>query len=277
MRIRELFLDETGLTTTDLLCIVSHVLSASKERVLMEPARYLSQKERDRIQDLVSQRLKRKPIAYLTHRKEFFSQDFYVDERVLIPRPETEALVEEGLSIMSTLAHPACVLDMGAGSGIIGILLAKGGAEHVLSVDISPGALAVARQNAQALSVEERMDFVASDLFSSMRGHRPFDIVCANLPYVGLQEWDGLMDDVRCFEPRQALLGGTLGVEVYERFVPQVSECLGPGGSVLCEIGGEAQARIVGDLLREAGLEVAVRDDMAGRPRVVRGTWTSSS
>ena len=277
MQIKELFCDDTGLTRTDLVGIVSSVLDLPGERLLMEPKRRLDEGEWDRIRGLMGERLRGKPLAYLTHRKEFFSETFYVDERVLIPRPETEALVEEALSILGTLGGSAGVLDMGAGSGIIGILLAKNGARRVLSVDVSVGALEVARRNAHALSVDERIDFAASDLFSSLKGRPVFDLVCANLPYVGLDEWDDLMADVRSFEPREALLGGAHGFELYARFIPQVSAHLRSGGRVLCEIGGEAQARIVGDLLEDAGFEVAVRRDLAGRERVVSATWTSSS
>lgn len=277
MQIRELLCDEIGLTRTDLMGIVSCVLDLPGERLLMEPTRRLDEGEWDRIQDLIGQRRQGKPLAYLTHRKEFFSETFFVDERVLIPRPETEALVEEALSIMGKYGRSARVLDMGTGSGIIGILLAKKGARSVLSVDVSAGALEVAKANARALSVEGRIDFAASDLFSSLKGYPAFDLVCANLPYVGLDEWDDLMADVRCFEPKEALLGGTHGFELYARFAPEVSGHLRPGGSVLCEVGGEAQARIVGELLKDAGFEVGVKQDLSGRQRVVSGTWTSSS
>jgi release factor glutamine methyltransferase len=277
LQIRELFRDEIGLTRADLMGIVSCVLGIPKERLLMEPARRLDDGERDRIRDLIGERKKGKPLAYLTNRKEFFSETFYVDERVLIPRPETEVLVEEALSIIAKRARCGRVLDMGTGSGIIGILLAKKGACRVLSVDVSTRALEVAKANARALSVEGRIDFAASDLFSSLRRRPIFDLVCANLPYVGLHEWDDLMEDVRCFEPKEALLGGPRGFELYAGFAPEVGAYLRPGGSVLCEIGGEAQARIVGDILRDAGFKVQVVRDLAGLQRVVRGTWTSSS
>ncbi len=277
MYIGELFLDGLGLAKTDLVNIASHVLSVSKEQLLMEPGRGLDQGQWNRIRDLAEERRKGRPLAYLTNRKEFFSETFYVDEHVLIPRPETELLVEEALSMMLGRRRPVRVLDMGTGSGIIGILLAKGGAEHVLCVDISPDALSVARRNARALSVEDRIDFVASDLFSSVRQDRLADLVCANLPYVGLDEWGDLMADVRYFEPKEALLGGKYGFELYGRFIPEVGGYLRRGGCILCEIGGEDQARIVGGLLRNAGFEVTVMNDLAGRQRVMKGIWISSS
>lgn len=277
MCIRELFLDEKGLARTDLIAIISHVLSLSNEQVLMEPERSLGREERLRIRDLIERRKAGKPLAYLTHQREFYSESFYVDERVLIPRPETESLVEESLAILGNLGRPARVLDMGTGSGVIGILLAKGGAEQAFCVDISFDAILVARRNATALGVGGKTVFVASDLFSSIKKEPVFDVICANLPYVGRDEWEGLMVDVRSYEPRQALLGGSTGAELYVRFVAEATGYLCPGGAVLCEIGSEGQAALVRALMIRAGLEATVKEDMAGRQRVVKGLWTSSS
>lgn len=277
MYIRELFLDEKAMSRTDLVAIVSHVLSLSKEQVLMEPERSLDPKDSERIRRLIGQRKEGKPLAYLTGQREFFSESFHVNEHVLIPRPETELLVEEALALLERLNRPARILDMGAGSGIIGTLLAKGGAKEVLCVDVSFDALLVARQNAVALEVEGTTSFLACDLFSSIRKEPVFDFICANLPYVGRVEWGTLPVDVRSYEPEGALLGGDTGVELYTRFVSEAVGYLRPGGAILCEIGNAAQAEAVGRLLQEAGLEIVVKKDLSGRERVVRGVWTSSS
>lgn len=277
MHIRELFLDEKAIARTDLVAIVSHVLSLSKERVLMEPERSLSDEENSRIQDLVGRRKEGEPLAYLTGTREFFSESFYVDERVLIPRPETESLVEEAIAIMEDLGRPARVLDMGTGSGVIGTLLARNGAKEVVCVDVSFGAVLVARRNATALGAGDNTLFLTSDLLSSVKKGTAFDIICANLPYVAREEWGTLMADVRCFEPKTALVGGRTGVEIYARFVADAIGYLSPSGAILCEIGNDAQADRVGKLLRNAGLEVAVKEDLSGRKRIVRGIWTSSS
>ncbi len=277
MYIRELFLDEKGLARTELIAIVSHALSLSKEQVLMEPERSLDSEEWGHIQDLIGRRKEGKPLAYLTRQREFFSESFYVDERVLIPRPETELLVEEALAAIGRLGRPARALDMGTGSGIIGILLARGGAEQSLCVDISFDAICVARQNAISLRVEDKTNFLCSDLFFAIKKEPVFDIICANLPYVGRDEWGALMVDVRCYEPERALLGGSTGVELYDRFLAEAVDYLRPGGAILCEIGNETQAASVGALMIDAGLEVDVKEDLAGRQRVVSGLWTSSS
>jgi release factor glutamine methyltransferase len=277
LHVRELFFLEKAIPRTDLLAIVAHVLSISRERVLMEPERSLSAGDRARIEDLVGRRKEGEPLAYLTGKREFFSESFSVDEHVLIPRPETELLVEEALSFVRSLGRPARVLDMGTGSGIIGTLLAKGGAGAVLCVDISFDAILVARRNAIALGAGERTLFLASDLFSSIRKNEAFDVICANLPYVGRDEWESLMVDVRLFEPEKALLGGETGIELYTRFFREAIGFLKPGGAMLCEIGSDDQADRLTALMRDAGLSVNVKKDLAGQSRLVRGVWISSS
>ncbi len=269
MRVREIFLSEKDLPRTDLIGIISHVLSLPAERILMEPERVLATSEQEKIGRSIGERRKGKPLAYLTHLREFFSEPFYVDERVLIPRPETELLVEEALKIMRSKGCPH-VLDMGTGSGVIGILLAKNGAGSVLCADISPGALAVARKNARASGLQTGIEFVASNLFSAIRKGRTFDLVCANLPYVALHEWEGLMAEVKEFEPKQALVGGDAGTELYERFLEEIGDYLSEEGTLLCEIGGYGQAIPLGALLGKMGLEVRVLHDLAGRQRVIK-------
>jgi release factor glutamine methyltransferase len=240
------------------------------------PERVLDAAEAGRIERLIGERRHGRPLAYITKRREFFSETFYVDERVLIPRPETELLVEEAMKIIRQKG-PLRVLDMGTGSGIIGILLAKAGAASVLCVDIAPGALAVAGRNARALGVRERLDFVAADLFSALKPKGSFDLICANLPYVAACEWEGLMEDVKGFEPQGALVAGAAGTESYEKCIADAPGRLAPGGTLLLEVGGEAQAASLGALLQGAGFETAVFRDLAGRQRLLRGSWKSSS
>ncbi|OPY71022.1 MAG: Release factor glutamine methyltransferase [Syntrophorhabdaceae bacterium PtaU1.Bin034] len=277
MYISEILLHEKSLPKIDLVGIISHALSITKERVFAEPERILRPPELSRIREMIEARRRGKPFAYLTHCKEFFSEPFYVDERVLIPRPETELLVEEALRAIRESHRPLRVLDMGCGSGIIGIMLAKGGAEKVFSADISPAALAVAKWNARALAVEDKITFIASDLFSAVKSGTTFDLICANLPYVSVREWENLEDDVRLFEPKQALVGGKEGIELYVRYLKELTAYLGRAGTVLCEIGGDSQADVIGSVLSSTGLKVAVKKDLAGRKRVVKGSWTNLS
>jgi len=277
LHLRRLFLENKSLPRLDLAGIASFVLKVPEERLFLEPERSLDDEEWRRVQELIDERSKGCPLAYITNRKEFFSEEFYVDERVLIPRPETELLVEEGLSFIKERGGPVRVLDVGCGSGIIGIMLAKGGADSVLSVDRSAGAVSVARTNSRMLKVEDRVSFVVSDLLSAIaEGVPAFDLVCANLPYVTNAEYQELMDDVRCFEPREALVGGTDGMDLYRRLIRDLDGRVAADGVILCEIGGAAQADALCVLTQDAGFAVTVKNDLAGRQRMVKGSWTSS-
>jgi len=271
-----MFLSEKDLPRVDLVGIISHVLALSTERLLASPERALDESQEHAIRRLIEERRSGKPLAYLTHEREFFSEPFYVDERVLIPRPETELLVEEAIKIVRSKERPA-VLDMGTGSGVIGIMLAKNGAGSVVCADISPAALAVARKNARAFGLQTGIEFMASDLFSAIKKGRTFDLICANLPYVALHEWKGLMAEVREFEPMHALVGGDAGTELYERYLEEIGDYLAEDGALLCEIGGEGQAGLLGAVLKKAGFETEVLRDLAGRQRVIRGSWKSLS
>ncbi len=277
MYIRQILQHERNLPKIDLITILAHVLAVPTERIFSEPEAALDERELHRARALIAERQKGKPLAYLTNRREFFSEAFYVDERVLIPRPETELLVEEALAVIRSSSTPVAALDMGTGSGIIGILLAKGAAGSVVCSDISPSALCVARRNASELGVEDKIRFVASDLFAGIKEREAFDLVCANLPYVAADEWDDLMVDVRCYEPKGALWGGPDGTELYERCIVALQHHLRPGATVLFEIGGRDQAARINAIMTRAGFTVAIRNDLAGRERVIRATWTSSS
>ena len=236
MRIREMLRQEKDVPRIELVAIIASALSTNTERVYMNLGMELPPEACERISESLAQRKTGKPLAYIAGRREFFSEEFFVDERVLVPRPETELLVEEALRTIVGKTS-ARALDMGTGSGIIGIVLARHGAHDVTCVDISHEALLVARKNAERLGVGERITHVCSDLFGAIRQGQRFDLITANLPYVSRPEWEGLMRDVR-FEPYVALVGGARGTEVYERFIPASACYLREGGTVLCEVGG---------------------------------------
>jgi release factor glutamine methyltransferase len=276
LSITQLFHQEKDFPRIDLIALISLVTSLSKEQILMEPDRALTDEEWASMQTLLEERRRCKPIAYITHEKEFFSERFYVDERVLIPRPETETLVEEAIKFMQERKEPVRVLDMGTGSGIIGIMCARNGANHVLCIDKSPAALDVARRNGAALHMEERPALLCSDLFASVKKAPLFDLVCANLPYISEEEWQDLMDDVRLFEPEEALLGGQKGIEVYERFIADLRGRLSPGAAVLCEIGSSSQADMLCGMMKTIGFETAIKKDLSGQQRVVKALWINS-
>ena len=193
---------------------------------------------RGRFRELVKRRAAGEPVAYLLGRREFYSLDFRVTPDVLIPRPETEHLVVTLLDLARAEPRPSPVIaDIGTGSGILAITLAKHLPDaRITATDISTAALAVARENAAAHGVEDRIEFVEGDLFGGVPEGQTFDFVVSNPPYVSTTEMEQLPGEVHDHEPHGALLAGERGTEVIERLVPQAVERLRDGGHLLIEI-----------------------------------------
>lgn len=214
-----------------------------------------------RFAEMVRRRLRREPVAYILGRRGFRRLELAVDPRVLIPRPETELLVELALEL-----RPARVLDVGTGSGAIALAIAEELPDcAVVAVDTSPGALALARENAERTGLRTRVEFFAGTLPPISGG---FELVVANLPYVSEVEWDGLQPEVTEWEPREALLAGPDGLDAIRAAVP----ALASAAEVLALEVGEGQASAVGELLRKAGFgEIETRPDLADIARVVIG------
>lgn len=224
--------------------------------------------------EMVRRRLRREPVAYILGSKGFRRLELAVDPRVLVPRPETELLVELALEL-----RPARVLDVGTGSGAIALAVADElpGAE-VIATDTSSAALEVARANADRLGLAERVRFVEGTLPHDSGG---FDLILANLPYVAERDWPSLQPEVTQHEPREALLAGSDGLDAYRGLIP---ECAPHSsryaeqrrGALAVEV-GEGQASAVAELMREAGFdEVETRCDLAGIERVVLGRSVKS-
>ncbi|MGI5925723.1 MAG: peptide chain release factor N(5)-glutamine methyltransferase [Thermacetogeniaceae bacterium] len=228
--------------------------------------------------DLLKERSKGIPVAYLTGEKEFMSLDFYVNFDVLIPRPETELLVERVLKFLAELDKPLkgeeeqLLADVGTGSGAVVVSLAYYNPKvKVLAIDISPQALKTAARNAERHGVKGRVQFLQGDLLTPLleqgfigRG----TAVAANLPYIPTADLPGLPLDVQ-YEPKNALDGGKDGLEHYRRLIPQAGLFLAPGGLLACEI-GTGQGPVLAGLLEQEGWNrVEVIKDYAGRERVV--------
>jgi release factor glutamine methyltransferase len=219
--------------------------------------------------EMVRRRLRREPVAYILGRKGFRNLELAVDPRVLVPRPETELLVELALEL-----RPERVLDVGTGSGAIALAVADELPDaEVTATDTSAGALEVARGNAKRLGLAERVRFVEGTLPDESDG---FDLILANLPYVAERDWPSLQPEVTKHEPREALLAGPDGLDAYRVLIPECSPRLSRyaermRGALAVEV-GEGQAGAVAELMRDAGLgEVEVRRDLAGIERVVVG------
>ncbi|MDO4274075.1 MAG: peptide chain release factor N(5)-glutamine methyltransferase [Eubacteriales bacterium] len=227
---------------------------------------------------LITSRAQHIPLQHLTHQAFFMGYEFYVDEHVLIPRQDTETLVETALEVMKDSECPE-ILDMCTGSGciLLSLLKEKPGSSGV-GADISPEALLVARRNARSLGIEEKAKFVESDTFSAPffqekdgKEAGKYDILISNPPYIPTEEIEGLMEEVRMHDPKGALDGREDGLFFYRSITGQACRYLKKGGWLLYEIGC-GQGSAVSELLRASGFTaVEIRKDLAGLDRVVLG------
>ena len=255
--------------TSELL--LTHVLGLSRVQLYTDLDRPLDPGELGRYRALLERRTAGDPVQYLTGVRDFRGRTFRVDPRVLIPRPETELLVEEVLGALPAGGTPR-LLDVGTGSGCIGVTLAleRPGAS-VLATEIDAGACAVARANAEALGAGARLEVRQGDLLAPVEGEPPFDAVVSNPPYVRTGEMAGLQREVQC-EPARALDGGRDGLEVVRRLVDGAFRALAPAGLLALEI-GEDQGAAVRDLLLRRGYErVRIAPDLERRDRMAFGT-----
>ena len=229
--------------------------------------------QRTVFRDFVKRRGNGEPTAYLTGAKEFYSLLFKVDRNVLIPRPETEDLVLQTLDTLKTYSEESVpiIADVGTGSGIIAVTLAKQfAAAKIIAVDISAEALNIAKSNAETHGVADRIEFRQSDLLEQIS--ETLDIVVSNPPYVSQSEYDALPVDVKNFEPKTALLAGATGTEIIERLIQQAAERLRPGGHLLMEV-SPMIAESVAERLTGWN-DVQILNDSAGRQRIVCGSPT---
>lgn len=229
---------------------------------------------------LLDRRLRREPLAYILGRKEFFSLDFEVGPAVLIPRPETELLVEETLRLIAARPSPR-VLDLGTGSGAIAIAVAACAERaRVLATDVSSSALMLARRNAARHGCASRVEFAVSDLWEGLCACecRPrFDVIVSNPPYVTDAELEALAPEVRDYEPSVALAGGADGLDLTRRIVAGARNFLLPAGALVVEAGA-GQSGMVAELMRSFGLaRVLVKRDLAGVERAVVGFASDSA
>lgn len=262
---------ESESARLDSQVLLAHVLEQTRSWLFAHHDFELSQGNCRRYSELISRRRQREPVAYLLGRKEFYDLEFVVDRRVLIPRPETELLVDLVLAqINGRRQRPVVVADVGTGSGAIAITVAVHSPEaKVYGIDISRDALAVAEENKRRLSPEGGPQFLEGDLLSPLP--EPADVIVANLPYIADEEYSGLESDVRDFEPRLALQAGAEGLDVIKRLLEQLPDKVRPHGAVLLEISsrqGEVVAKMAQEL-RPKPSYVGRRRDYSGLVRMV--------
>ena len=270
LRLSTAHLERHGSPTArlDAELLLGHALGLGRVELYTGFERPLGEDELAECRELIARRAKREPVAYILGRWGFRGLDLDVDRRVLVPRPETELLVDRCLALLDGVTGPA-VLDVGTGSGAIALALASELPEaRVAGCDVSGDALEVARANGERLGVE--VEWVASDMLAGVEGRR-FHLVVSNPPYVAAGEIEALEPEVRDWEPRGATVAGETGLEAIERLVAQAPAALEPGGALVLEVGA-GQAAAVAALLEGAGLAGVGRGpDHAGIERIVWG------
>lgn len=284
--------------------LLKFILEIERERIFTHSEEEISKETAALFLAKCASRARGKPLAYLTHHKEFFGLDFYVDERVLIPRPETEILVEEVIKRLSAISsqlsavsptfqsdsdpegrrsYQLSVCDIGTGSGCIAIALAKNLENaKITALDICSDALEVARENAKIHDVSDKIEFVKSDLLEAVLD-RHFDVIAANLPYISEDEKYLVDEEVLKYEPKHALFAGKKGLDFFEKLFTQLStiaplrrpswsesdRSVGQPSTLICEIGFNQRSAIQKLIQRYFGeVEVEWKRDLAGIDRV---------
>lgn len=249
--------------------LLAEVLGQERSWLYTYPEKRLTLDQLEQFLGWLARREQREPVAYLTGHKEFFGLDFMVNQHVLIPRPETELLVETVSQKITKYPpkQPLFMADIGTGSGCIAVALAKHLPQATIwAVDISPQALEVAQHNARQHQVTDQITFLAGDLLASLGG--PFDFIISNPPYVSETELATTMPEVQHYEPHQALAAGPDGLAIIRRLLAQASKKLKPDGCLIFEIGasqGDGVVKMAGDYF--SGVKLI--QDLAGLDRVV--------
>jgi release factor glutamine methyltransferase len=273
--------------------LLMRALGRDRSWIYAHPEHELDPTTRDQYFSFIAQRAGGVPTQHLTGHQEFWGLDFEVTPDVLIPRPETEHLIEVALERLGVAADGSSprrhekfrIVDMGTGSGCIAIALAQELPNaKILATDISTAALEIARRNASRHGVDSRIDFIECNLMDALQHQSPtnshpsphFDLIASNPPYIGRQEAATLPREVREHEPEEALFGGETGTEIYAPLIAQAAELLKPGGILVLEIGHNSAEHVSRMLDVPAWTSVAITDDLAGIPRVASAHRHSS-
>ncbi|MCA9937809.1 MAG: peptide chain release factor N(5)-glutamine methyltransferase [Anaerolineales bacterium] len=260
-------LSHSATPVIDARLLLSHVLGVPHSYLLAHGEQPLTPAQQAHFQDLLARASRQIPIPYLLEQAPFFDLTFYVTPAVLIPRPETEELVQFALTWLQR-RESVRIVDVGTGSGCIAVTLARHlpAGHAIAAVDISADALEVARENARRHGVSERIQFLQGNLLAPLPWSP--DLIIANLPYVTDTEWTMLSDGVKLYEPPLALIGGVDGLDIVRNLLRQASSRIADGGAILLEIGWRQ-----GEAARQAALstfprgDVSLRSDLAGHDR----------
>ncbi len=254
--------------------IFRHILKLSPTDLVLSRNKEISEKSIEVINGYVKRRINHEPLQYILNSQEFMGIDFYVDENVLVPRQDTETLVEHILEHFKGGAINA--IDIGTGSGCIAISIAKFNQKAFFNaIDISKKALEVAKKNALDNGVSDRVNFVEVDIFT-YEPYGKYDLIVSNPPYIKSSDIDGLQKEVNAFEPRSALDGGTTGLSYYERIVKISPKLLNINGMLAFEVGFD-QAEDVKKLMEKNFCDIKIIKDLCGVERVVSGIYRGNS
>jgi release factor glutamine methyltransferase len=251
--------------------ILRHTLYLDRVHLYQRLQDRLTDEEQETFQRLLNRRLAHEPTAYILGHREFFGLEFEVTPAAIIPRPETETVVELVIAFARDRhgESPVTIADVGAGSGAIAVSLAQAIPQaQIIAIDISPEALSLAARNARRHGVADRINFLCGDLLQSLEA--PVDIIAANLPYVRSNDWEAMPPEIRDHEPRTGLDGGADGLRVIARLLDQAPKCLNTGGALFAEI-GDQQGELATKRAREAfpPAQIEVKRDLAEQDRVL--------
>ena len=265
------YLERQGLETPRLCAelLLAHALGCDRIRLFTQHERIPDDAVLRSFRGLVKEAATGRPIAYLLERKDFFSLPFRVTPAVLVPRPETETLVERVIE-QARGRGAVRIVDIGTGSGCIALALARHLPDaKIHASDVSEAALDVARQNAAALGLTERVEFRLGDLVAPWRNAQLFDLLVSNPPYVGLRERGELPANVRDFEPATALFGGEDGLDFYRRLAVDAATCLSTDGAALLEVGAGQAPEVAALFAAEGWADIVTYKDTLRHDRVV--------
>jgi release factor glutamine methyltransferase len=251
--------------------LLAQALKTDRKGLCLAWGTIVPEQEKETFQNLIARRIKGEPVSYIIGRKEFWSLPFKVNPAVMIPRPETETLIEAALKIFSSRSSPS-ILEIGTGSGAISIALATELPQaSIIAIDISPEALTVAKENAFSHGVRS-IRFIAGNLFEPLEGgETAFDLIISNPPYIPNSEISQLPPGIRDYEPAVAFDGGPDGLEFYRKIIREAHHYLKPGGHLLLEFGeGQSQevVKIISETQRFSAPEII--NDLSGIERVVK-------
>lgn len=260
--------------------LLAHLLHLPRMQLYLNFERNLSQSELDDFRELIKRRSLREPLQHIIGSTSFCGLELAVNQHVLIPRPETELLAEQGWTYLNSLNAPSTpstinyplstALDLGTGSGCLAIALAVHcPTARLVASDISPQALELAKQNAARHNALERIDFLQANAFEALDSQRPFDLIISNPPYIPTDEIASLQVEVRDHDPRQALDGGPDGLTFYRRIAAEAAPFLKPGGKMILEFGDD-QAHSIREIFEsEKWIVEAIIEDYTQRPRIL--------